>query len=129
MHTIYRYRLCGTASDGQTWKVSGAIELSPGNFAAAFDEAMHDGFQQLTQGKAIYGKPGVGCRGPYKVTHFSIDALSDVDRLLNLLEAVAESVSQMTDAEVEEELATFEPMVPGVREIIESALARHRAKG
>jgi hypothetical protein len=125
--TLYSYRLCGTASDGQTWRVLGTIELTPGDFASAFAKAMRDGFAQLTLGKAVYGKPGVGCRGPYKITHLSLDAQSPVDQLLNLLDAVADSVDRMTDAEVAEELAELEPMGPSVREIIERALIRRKA--
>jgi hypothetical protein len=26
----------------------------------------------LTNGKAIYGKPGYGCRGPYGITRFEV---------------------------------------------------------
>ena len=27
---------------------------------------------RLTNGKAIYGKPGYGCRGPYGITRFEV---------------------------------------------------------
>ena len=68
----YIYQMSGDAADGQTWSVDGTIALEAGDFAAAFQEAMRDGFMQLTGGKAQFGKPGIGCVGPYTVVHFEI---------------------------------------------------------
>lgn len=38
-----------------------------------FDLTMKDTFEQLTQGRAIYGQPGVGCRGPYAIKRVLIE--------------------------------------------------------
>lgn len=66
----YAYTIEGTGADGATWKVQGTVpNVAPGGFMDCFTKAMLSAFSQLTAGKAIYGKPGVGCRGPYKVTH------------------------------------------------------------
>lgn len=46
------------------------------------------------------------------------------DLFMNLVKALADGINGMTDAEVEEELADMEPMVPSVEEIIKQALAR-----
>lgn len=65
----YRYEIEGTGADAHTWKVEGEIaNVTPGGFMDCFTKAMLAAFSQLTAGKAIYGKPGVGCRGPYKIT-------------------------------------------------------------
>lgn len=66
---MIRYVAEGTAADGQTWRTEGDIDAS---FPDCFDRAMVHSFQQLTQGKAAFGKQGVGCRGPYKVKRFEL---------------------------------------------------------
>lgn len=39
---------------------------------SVFDHAMFDSFMKLTQGYAIFGRPGVGCKGPYDITQVLI---------------------------------------------------------
>lgn len=69
----YAYRVQGTAADGQTWDVAGEVVTNGlGEFMDTPSLAMRDAFMKLTGGRAQYGKPGVGCRGPYRVTHLSI---------------------------------------------------------
>lgn len=73
--TAYRYTVEGSAADGQTWMVSAPIATrTAGEFATLPDTVMRASFQALTEGKAVYGKPGQGCRGPYKITKFLIEA-------------------------------------------------------
>jgi len=70
----YTYIIDGTAADGQTWTTTGSVETaSEGQFPATVQLAMADSFQQLTQGKAVYGQPGVGCRGPYHIARLLIE--------------------------------------------------------
>jgi hypothetical protein len=70
----YTYTVIGTAADGQTWEASGeAKSANAGAFMEMLDFAMRSAFMKLTSGKAVYGKPGVGCRGPYTVTHLELD--------------------------------------------------------
>lgn len=69
MNRQYQYTVVGSAADNQTWMVKGEILCE---FHEAFDKAMRDCFQQLTQGKAIFGKPGLGCNGPYEVSYFGV---------------------------------------------------------
>ena len=72
----YHYTAKGQAAGGQTWSVCGTVTTEQeGDFPLAVDEAQRDAFMQLTNGKAVYGHPGVGCRGPYRITHFSIDRI------------------------------------------------------
>lgn len=65
MKKKYQFIIEGTGANGQTWTATGNIECE---FNEVFDLAMRDAFMQLTSGKAVYGKPGVGCNGPYDVT-------------------------------------------------------------
>jgi hypothetical protein len=66
----YRYKIDGAASDGQSFQASGSIYCE---FHETFNAAMADTFMQLTNGKALYGKPGIGCRGPYDILKISIE--------------------------------------------------------
>jgi hypothetical protein len=70
----YRYEVNGTAAQGQTWTCSGYIgDVQAGQFPEVQFIAMKLAFTQLTQGLAVYGKPGVGCEGPYAVTKLLIE--------------------------------------------------------
>lgn len=69
--TTYAYVVKGTAANEQAWSVSGEItNEKEGDFPSTLDGTLQLAFMQLTQGKAVYGKPGVGCNGPYKITDF-----------------------------------------------------------
>jgi hypothetical protein len=73
MGTTYNFVVEGTAANGQTWIVSGVITRSrSGEFKEALDAVQDHVFMELTRGKAIYGKPGIGCRGPYTITALEI---------------------------------------------------------
>jgi hypothetical protein len=69
----YRFAVHGTAADQQTWGVSGTVECLPGDFPAACDLALRQSFIKLTKGEAVFGFPGMGCRGPYGITKFTIE--------------------------------------------------------
>lgn len=61
----YSFSIEGSAARGQTWTAAGTvIGLSPQD---AFANAMLESFQQLTNGKAVFGQPGLGCNGPYQI--------------------------------------------------------------
>lgn len=65
----YKFEIEGTGANDQTWITMGTVACE---FHDVFDSAMEETFQQLTDGKAVYGKPGVGCRGPYKIDRVAI---------------------------------------------------------
>lgn len=65
----YTYQVKGTTAEGQTWTTEGAVECE---WHAVFDRAMRETFQKLTQGEAVFGHPGLGCRGPYDITEMRI---------------------------------------------------------
>lgn len=74
----YNYELAGTASEGQTWKTSGVVTIDAlGRFPEVPEVAMIDTFGKLTKGKAVFGKPGIGCRGPYRITRLLIEENTD----------------------------------------------------
>jgi hypothetical protein len=65
----YRYIIQGNSVDGTAWRTEGRVEATaPGAFMDAIDKAMRKGFMDLTEGKAVYGNPGQGCSGPYRMT-------------------------------------------------------------
>ena len=72
----YRYTIEGTSSHN-TWEHSGVIEALPGLFPAVAMDAMRETFMALTKGKAVFGKPGVGCDGPYTATRLEIRLLPE----------------------------------------------------
>jgi hypothetical protein len=67
-----RYKVEGSAADGQTWTIEGNVS---GELPDILTTAIHDSFGQLTGGKAVFGHPGLGCRGPYKVARFELVVL------------------------------------------------------
>lgn len=73
----YHFQMQGTAAQGQTWAVSGDIEAE---WHDVLDVSMKHTFGKLTQGKAVYGKPGVGCRGPYNITLFKVEQYNEQGR-------------------------------------------------
>jgi hypothetical protein len=70
----YQYRLEGGAINKQTWSASRTIQIEKaGDFAEVPDRAIREAFLKLTTGKAVYGKPGVGCKGPYSIKRLVIE--------------------------------------------------------
>lgn len=69
---IIDYTINGTAAGDQTWDCHGTIDNADWNDHDLLGRAMQDSFIKLTQGKAVFGKPGVGCRGPYKIISFKL---------------------------------------------------------
>lgn len=72
--TDYTFEIDGTAVGGlTTYQTKGTIEgVPPAEFMNVFSMAMRQSFMQLTSGKAVFGQPGVGCRGPYSITRVLI---------------------------------------------------------
>ena len=75
----YKFEIKGTARNGQTWTTKGF--LIGCEFADAFTLAMKRTFQDITHGKAIYGKPETTCQGPYDVLAVHIEQMVDVHTL------------------------------------------------
>jgi hypothetical protein len=69
----FSYKVRGTAADDQTWEAKGEVTVNEVDIFIPFNMVMRDTFAQLTGGRAVYGKPGVGCAGPYEVTSFSME--------------------------------------------------------
>jgi len=60
----YSYTIESSGAGGHTWKTAGRIDCE---FADCLIFAIRESFEQLTQGKAVYGRPGMGCAGPYDI--------------------------------------------------------------
>lgn len=70
MRKAWRFKVEGLGAEGATFETSGATLCE---FHDAFNIAMEETFHQLTHGKAVYGSPGVGCRGPYDIRKVTIE--------------------------------------------------------
>lgn len=70
----YTFIVEGTAADGQTYKTEVELDCE---LMDVWDFGMRLSFDKLTQGKAVYGKPGVGCRGPYEIDKITIERKGD----------------------------------------------------
>lgn len=70
MRKSYRFTVDGHGAEGATFQTTGTTLCE---LAHAFDIAMEESFHQLTNGKAVYGSPGVGCRGPYSIRRVLIE--------------------------------------------------------
>lgn len=66
----YRYEISGDAFGGQTWMTTGHVDCE---FLEAYHACMKASFLQLTEGKAQFGKPGIGCHGPYLLNRILIE--------------------------------------------------------
>lgn len=72
MKKTYNYTVSGSASNAQTWEISGSVHC---DFMQLNARVMTDTFQKLTDGKAVYGMPGIGCEGPYDIHRILIEQI------------------------------------------------------
>lgn len=70
MQKPYRFKVTGSGRGGTTFETSGSMLC---DFNEAFDYAMRETFRQLTEGKAVFGNPGLGCKGPYDIHRITIE--------------------------------------------------------
>lgn len=47
-------------------------DVDAADIFAALANAMRENFLKITEGKAVFGEPGKGCRGPYEVTKITL---------------------------------------------------------
>ena len=72
----YSYIVEGLTAGGNKWSTIGAhTATAQGEFANVPMIALRESFAQLTQGKAVFGNPGLGCQGPYRITRMLIEEL------------------------------------------------------
>jgi len=72
----YSYIVIVKDGAGQTHRIAGTVMTDEG-FVEATRLSMRQQYEKLTQGKAIYGKPGEGgCHGPYKILKLEIEPIS-----------------------------------------------------
>jgi hypothetical protein len=70
MKKHYGFEMSGTGGNGQSWKTKGSIECEWNDL---WQEMNLSTFAQLTEGRAIYGQPGVACKGPYDIDRIVIE--------------------------------------------------------
>lgn len=76
----YNYIVSGRAAEDQSWTTTGTVRCE---FHTLFNNVMQSSFRQMTGGKAIYGKPGIGCRGPYDIRKVEITQVKPGERIPN----------------------------------------------
>ena len=64
----YRWSISGLDGNDNAFYTHGTVTC---DFPAIVNEALAQSFDQLTNGKAIFGMPGLGCKGPYKIMGFT----------------------------------------------------------
>ena len=70
----FSYLVAGTDGAGNDYTIEGTVTSSFPLLSPELNDAVgRDSFLKLTQGKAVFGRPGEGgCRGPYKITRVEI---------------------------------------------------------
>jgi hypothetical protein len=66
----FKFTVSGTTAGGVPFHVGGVVECE---FRELFDAVMRRCFMDLTSGKAIFGAPGVGCKGPYEIAEIRLE--------------------------------------------------------
>lgn len=73
----FKYTIKGTGAGAATFTTEGEVDSPVNDLFHAFNLAMRDSFLALTEGKAVYGNPGEGCRGPYEIASFLLEKKVD----------------------------------------------------
>lgn len=68
----YKFRVNGIMANGVAWSSTGEVECS---FPDLFTTVVERTFDDLTNGRAVFGQPGVGCRGPYDISEIHMERL------------------------------------------------------
>ena len=71
MQALWKYHVKGTTAE-QSWETSGEVLAEQQD---VWQQVMIQSFQKLTSGKAVYGRPGVGCRGPYSILSVNVEKI------------------------------------------------------
>lgn len=70
----YVAKVSGTDANGEAWSVESRLDvIEPIDWARLYAAAIDGAFKTLTNGRAVYGKPGVSCRGPYRIAALHIE--------------------------------------------------------
>lgn len=73
MTGVWKFVFEGTDAAGNEWRTECDVTAERGDLEGAFINARHRSFRDLTGGNAIFGKPGVGCRGPYRISRVTME--------------------------------------------------------
>jgi hypothetical protein len=73
----WKFEAGGLTADGVAWHTSGEIEAV---VTEVWERVMVHSFHALTNGKAIYGKPGVACKGPYEIKKVVVEQIDGHQR-------------------------------------------------
>jgi hypothetical protein len=76
MIEMYKYKIEGQTGSGNTWTTEGTVEGDIADPASLHTNVMRSSFQQLTRGRAVFGNPGAACQGPYKITRYTVELIT-----------------------------------------------------
>lgn len=69
----YRYFVDGSDVNGEAFQITGYVDAVAGDVWTKVPEVIgSEVFIQLTNGKAVFGKPGLTCKGPYTIDTITI---------------------------------------------------------
>ena len=73
------YSIQGVDSLGHPWVTKGLVMAE--HFKGLLEAALAHSFQQLTDGLAVYGRPGEFCSGPYTLIamQLTVDSTTEVE--------------------------------------------------
>jgi hypothetical protein len=77
MLKLWNYEVKGTMADGVSWHTSGSLEAKQ---VEIYERVMVASFHALTTGKAVFGRPGIGCKGPYEITSVKMEVVNEPRR-------------------------------------------------
>lgn len=69
----YKYKVEGLTGSGNTWATEGTVDGDIALAESFHKLVMRDSFEKLVTGRAIFGRPGAGCLGPYKVLKYTVE--------------------------------------------------------
>lgn len=70
----FRYFVQSTAAREQTFAVDGSVTVPAiVDWNLLMRNVLRLSFEALTEGRAIYGKPGEGCQGPFTITKIVLE--------------------------------------------------------
>lgn len=69
----YRYFVEGQDTTGEYWQIAGYVDALPGElFGHIWEVIGAEVFLKLTGGLAVFGKPGLMCKGPYRIHEMTV---------------------------------------------------------
>lgn len=74
----YRYYVEGHDANNEPWRITGYVDALPAEIFHKVPQVIEaEVFVKLTGGFAVFGKPGLMCKGPYTINEIMIKLRTD----------------------------------------------------